>query len=67
MFRDVPECSMFLILSTAVSCVCLFHCVIATEFELHPVQSTDAVDSLNVKHELRSKREKQFRQLFHMM
>ena len=31
-----------------VTCVYLFHCVIATEFELQLVQSTDAVHRLNV-------------------
>ena len=51
----------------SVPCVYLLHCVISTDFELQPVQSTDAADSLNVKHELRSKREKQFCQLVYMM
>ena len=43
----------------SVSCVCLFHCVIATEFD-YRIQGNrsgvvlHAVDSLNVKHELRS-------------
>ena len=40
--------------------------MIATEFELQPVQSI-AVDSLNVKHKLQLKRVKQFCQLFCIM
>ena len=49
----------------SVPCACLFHCVIATEFD-YRIQcnrfrlALHAVDSLNVKHELRSKKTKQF-------
>ena len=49
----------------SVPCVCLFHCVIATEFD-YRIQYNQfrvvlrAVDSLNVKHELRSKKIKRF-------
>ena len=50
-----------------VPCVYLFHCMVATKFELQLVQSTDVVHRLNVKHELRSKGEKQFCQLFYMI
>ena len=41
-----------------VPCVYLFHCVIATEFdyEITTFRVLHAVDSLNVKHELRSKK-----------
>ena len=38
--------------------------MIATEFELTRLSILHAVDSFNVKHELRSKRVKQFCQLF---
>ena len=49
----------------SVSCVCLLHCVIATEFDYriqyNPFRVVlHAVDSLNVKHESRSKKIKQF-------
>ena len=45
--------------------MCLFHCVIAAEFDYrihyHRFRVVlHAVDSLNVKHELRSKKIKQF-------
>ena len=44
-----------------VPCVCLFHCAIATEFDYRIQYNRfkvvlHAVDSLNVKHELRSKK-----------
>ena len=47
----------------SISCVCLFHCVIATEFDYRIQYNRfrvvlHAVDSLNVKHELRSKKSK---------
>ena len=46
--------------------MCLFHCVIATEIDYRIQYNRfrvvlHAVDSLNVKHELRSKKIKQFR------
>ena len=50
----------------SVPCVCLFHYVIATEFDYRIQYNRflrvvlHAVDSLNVKHELRSKKIKQF-------
>ena len=49
----------------SVLCVCLFQCVIATEFDYRIQYNRfrvvlHAVDSLNVKHELRSKKIKQF-------
>ena len=48
-----------------VPCVCLFHCVIATEFDYRIQYNRfrvilHAVDSLNVKHELRSKKKSPF-------
>ena len=53
------------VLELSVPCVCLFHCVIATEFDYRIQYNRfrvvlHAVDSLNVKHELRSKKIKQF-------
>ena len=49
----------------SVRCVCLFHCAIATEFDYRIQYNRfrvvlHAVDSLNVKHEVRSKKIKQF-------
>ena len=48
-FSIKGNCCVF---ELSVPCVYLFHCVIATEFELQPVQSTAASSwySLNVKH-----------------
>ena len=45
----------------SVRCVCLFHCAIATEFDYRIQYNRfrvvlHTVDSLNVKHELRSKK-----------
>ena len=49
----------------SIPCVCLFHCAIATEFDYRIQYNRfrvvlHAVDSLNVKHEVRSKKIKQF-------
>ena len=51
----------------SVPCVCLFHCVIATEFDSdYRIQYNrfrvvlHAVDSLNVKHKVRLEKIKQF-------
>ena len=44
----------------STQCVCIFHWVTATEFELQLIQSLHAVDSLYVKHELPSKKVKQY-------
>ena len=64
MFFEIKEIIVFL--NVWFSCaVCLFHYVIATEFDYRIQHNRfgvvlHAVDSLNVKHELRSKKVKQF-------
>ena len=64
-FSITGNCCVF---ELSVLFVYLFHYVIATKFELQPVQCTAyTVDSLNVQLELQSKRVKQFCQLFCIM
>ena len=70
LFSSGPN-SFFSIKANQIECVfelsvlyvCLFHCVIVTELDYRIQYNrfrVSAVDSLNVKHELRSKKIKQF-------